>query len=108
AASWFGRVNLCAPRESWPRTNGEPMHALCQINLSEMPFRPPRLEDVELLTVFIGPKELPFDAPNGTNWCLRAYPSLRNLVPIAQLKTGSQMKPFPLRPIVVESDFPNW
>lgn len=65
-ASWFGKVNLCGPGETWPEMNGEPMHALCQINLSQLPFRPPRLEDVEFITVFIGPRELPFDSPNWT------------------------------------------
>lgn len=28
---------------------GEPMHALCQINLTGLPFRPPRLHDSELV-----------------------------------------------------------
>ena len=39
-ASWFGRVNLAAPGEEWPLTEGKPMHALCQINVEELPFRP--------------------------------------------------------------------
>ena len=52
-ASWFGRVNVCAPDESWPTMDGEPMHALCQINLTGLPFRPPRLDDIEFVTLFI-------------------------------------------------------
>jgi hypothetical protein len=78
-ASWFGRVNVCAAGEAWPETEGKPMHALCQINLSNLPFRPPRLDDVEMLALFVGPDELPVDTPNGRNWCVRAYPRVADL-----------------------------
>ena len=44
-ASLFGRVNLAAPGEEWPLSNGKPMHALCQINVEELPFRPPGLDN---------------------------------------------------------------
>ncbi len=107
-ASWFGRVNLAAPGEAWPLTDGEPMHALCQINVSDMPFRPPGLEDVGFIAVFIGPKELPIDSPNGTNWCLRAYPEDQDLEPLTQVDTGSPIRPFPMRPHIVEDDYPMW
>ena len=43
-ASWFGRTSFALPGEPWPCTDGMPMHALCQINLTELPFRPPRLK----------------------------------------------------------------
>src|SRR5260370_41480975 len=70
--SWFGRVGFALPGETWPCFDGKPMHALCQINLTELPFRPPRLEDLELITVFIGPDELPTDGADANcyNWCL--------------------------------------
>jgi uncharacterized protein YwqG len=107
-ASWFGRVNVSAPGEAWPETDGEPMHALCQINLSEMPFRPPRLDDLEMITVFINSNKLPGRDPNGRNWCLRAYRDLSSLVPLAQQATDSAIKPFPMRPRVEAEDFPCW
>jgi hypothetical protein len=107
-ASWFGSVNFAANGEQWPSTNGEPMHALCQINLTEMPFRPPRLNDVDLITVFIGSNELPNRSGNGTNWCLRAYPSLSELVPLPAQETGSHIKSFPMRPRIIDADYPNW
>lgn len=50
--SWFGRVNFAAEGEEWPLTDGRPMHALCQINQTELPFRPPRLNDVDFIAVF--------------------------------------------------------
>ena len=84
------------------------MHALCQINLTELPFRPPRLDDLEFITVFVGPDELPTDGANanGTNWCLRAYPSVNALVPLSGVETATSIKPFPMRPKVVEEDYP--
>ncbi len=108
AASWFGRVNLAAPGEAWPQTEGRPMHALCQVNLTEMPFRPPRLDNIELLTVFIGPDQLPIDAPNGSNWCLRSYASIKQLAPLARVETSSRIRPLPMRPRTIEEDFPSW
>jgi len=60
--------------------------------------------------VFIGPDELPTDGTNanGANWCLRAYPSIAQLVPLASPQTGSPMKPFPMRPKIIEEDYPCW
>lgn len=104
--SWFGRVSFALPSESWPCMDGKPMHALCQINLTELPFRPPRLDDLEFITVFIGPDKLPIKAENGFNWCLRAYRNIGELVPLTNLPTGSPMKPFPMRPKVIEEDYP--
>ncbi len=65
--SWFGKVNLALPGERWPDSAGQPMHALCQLNLAELPFRPPHLDDLAMITVFIGPSQLPVDQPNGDN-----------------------------------------
>ena len=107
-ASWFGRVNLAAAGQGWPTTGGAPMHALCQINVLELPFQPPGFEDLALVTVFIGPDELPFDSRNGDLWCLRTYTNLDVLVPLEQLDTGSPIKPFPMRPQVIPEDFPMW
>lgn len=104
--SWFGRINVCAAGESWPVMEGKPMHALCQINLTNLPFRPPRLDEVEMIAVFIGPDELPMHAPNGRNWCIRAYKQIADLMPLGHQDTGSIIKPFPMRPRVVENDFP--
>lgn len=105
-ASWFGRVTVAGRDEAWPTMNGAPMHALCQINLAELPFRPPRLADLQMITVFVGPDDLPSDGPNGDNWCLRAYRDLSELLPIEPPATGSTIRAFPMRPRVVEEDFP--
>jgi Domain of unknown function (DUF1963) len=110
-ASWFGRVRVALPGEGWPTTTaGAPMLALAQFNLRELPCRPPQaLADVALLTLFLGPWQLPVDEPNGVNWALRAYPSLDGLVPLAEptparagdpkLRKGQSLhlRPFPIR-----------
>jgi Domain of unknown function (DUF1963) len=83
-ASWAGQVRVAAEGEGWPETDGEPMLALAQINLGEVPFVPTPLEDLRLVTLFVGPRALPVDEPNGTGWALRAYGSLDGLVPLAE------------------------
>lgn len=105
--SWFGRVDLALPGEAWPTTGGLPMLPLCQINLAELPYRPPRLEDLAMIAVFVGPVELPDDTPNGDAWCLRAYPELSRLVPLAA-PARSPIRAFPMRPEAIEDDFPAW
>jgi Domain of unknown function (DUF1963) len=109
-ASWFGRVQVALPGEGWPTTDGAPMLALAQFNLRELPCPPPpALADVALLTLFLGPWQFPVDEPNGVNWALRAYPSLDDLVPLAEptparagdpkLRKGQELtlRPFPIR-----------
>ncbi len=107
-ASWFGSVKLASPDEGWPTSDGKPMHALCQINVANLPFRPPGLDDIDFLSVFIGPDELPSDSPNGTRWCLRTYRAGERLVALEQVDTGSVIQPFPMRPGIIEEDYPCW
>jgi hypothetical protein len=78
-ASWAGRVCLALPGETWPTSAGEPMLAVVQLNLTEAPYVPAVLSDVALITLFVGPREMPVNEPNGTNWELRAYGSLDGL-----------------------------
>jgi hypothetical protein len=108
AGSWFGRVNLALPGEEWPTTDGQPLHALAQIDLTQLPFRPAGLEDLAMITVFIA-DDPPYEGePNGAGWCLRAYPDLSALVPLEQVDTGSEIRAFPMRPEVIEEDYPTW
>ncbi len=106
--SWFGKVSFCKSDEDWPMQDGKPMHALAQINLTDFPFKPKGLEKIEFITVFIGPRELPVDTPNGNNWEIRTYENLSDLIPLNQLDTGSWIKPFPMKSRVVEEDYPCW
>lgn len=105
-SSWFGRVMMALPGETWPTAGGEPMHALFQLNLAELPYRPSLLEDLAFLTVFIGPRGLPSGETNGNGWCLRAYRAGAGLVALEQRETGSPIRAFPMRPSFLEEDFP--
>ena len=105
-AIWFGVVKVGIPGEKWPTTEGKPMLPLCQVNLTELPFRPPGLDDVAFLSVFIGPDDLPVDEPNGSNWCLRTYRSLDELQLRDQPTISDGVKPFPMRPRVIDEDYP--
>ena len=67
---------------------------------------PPRLDDIDFVTIFIGADDFPNCDPNGSNWCLRAYPSLDELVALPPTDTGSAIKQLPMRPQLVEEDLP--
>ncbi len=107
-ASWFGKVNLSLPGESWPlNKNAQPMLPLCQLNLSELPFKPEHLSEFAMITVFIGPVELPVNEPNGSNWCLRAYNDLSALHPLEKPLERFPIKALPMRARIVEHDYPS-
>lgn len=107
-SSWFGRINLGAVGESWPIYKGLPLQALAQINLTELPFRPSGLDDIEFIAIFINSEQLPLPQnQNGSNWVLRAYPTVEGLIPLEKPDINSSIKPFPMKPKVVENDFPS-
>lgn len=64
--------------------DGEPVLASLQVNVRELPVVPPALDGVALMTLFVGPRQLPVGAPNGTNWSLRAYRELTSLVELEE------------------------
>ena len=108
-SSWVGKVLVCEQSETWPESNGEPMIPLCQINLTNLPYVPDRLKDIQLITIFIDSEEIPSDdEKNGELWCLRAYKSLDNLIQIDTPDYKSHIKPFQLRPKLIEKDCPCW
>lgn len=107
-SSWFGRVAVGLPGDVWPESDGQPMQALCQINLTELPLRPPGLEELAFLAIFISSDELPSNTPNGKGWCLRVYKDLGSLVPLEPVETRSSIKLALLRPTVVDADYPCW
>jgi uncharacterized protein YwqG len=107
-ASWFGKVTLALENEKWPQTvDFRPMAALAQINLTELPFRPSRLDDIDFLTVFVDPQKL--GKPSASNWCLRSYPKLSDLTALkAPEKIELKIKALPLRPTIVHEDYPKY
>jgi len=108
SSSWFGKVMLCLPGEEWPTCNGKPLNALCQINLTQLPYVPELLSDLEFITVFISPENYPSDDPNGVNWCLRSYKKIGDLIPLKQIETNSSIKAFQMKGILIDEDYPGW
>jgi hypothetical protein len=82
-ASNFGLRPLGTEGEAWPTRNGKPLLYVCQLNLSAAPFIPALLQDIALITFFGAPEPGELAKQNGSDWCLRAYPSLSGLVAIA-------------------------
>ena len=107
-SSWFGKVLLSLPNEKWPTSNGEPMDPLCQINVTQLPYIPEELKDIEFITIFIDPNELPINNRNGENWLLRAYKKINDLVPLEQVNTSSQIIPHPIIGQLIEEDYPSF
>jgi hypothetical protein len=85
------------------------MLGLVQIRVDELPVAIDQLRDVALLALFVGPRVLPVDEPNGVHWCLRSYSTLEQLVdlapptparaddPKARKGEHATYRPFPLR-----------
>ena len=89
-ASHFGLTPLGLPNQEWPTFFGaqglssgsrnqesKNLFFICQLNLSEVPYVPEILSDVKLLNVFVHPEFV-----DGEYFCIRAYKSLENLVPM--------------------------
>jgi hypothetical protein len=106
--SWFGRVQFALPNESWPMFQNKPMEALCQIVCKELPYKPPALAEVELISLFIAPDSLGGDRPpNGIGWQLRTYKSVADLVKLESPLSPAGIRPFPIRWELIMQDYPS-
>ncbi len=109
--SWIGKVYLYAQDEEIPiDETGKAMYPLFQLCLEGLPFIPKTLSDTKVITVFVSeelPTRLPV-APNGQNWLLREYKQADELIVKDLSHFASPIKPFPLKPVLVEHDYPVW
>ena len=108
--SWFGGRFVGLPDEEWPSSPAGPMIPLLQVHVSELPYCPPALANVALLTVFHDAREHPthLPAPNGNGWLIRTYSTLEGLVPLNKPDMKPWPKPFPVRWHLAEDEGPNW
>lgn len=111
--SWIGKVYLYQSDEEIPRDgNGELMTPVAQLYLADLPFVPPALEGVKAITLFMALDEgdgMPLADRResmGSNWCLREYKSTEELVIKTLAKKDSCLKPFPLKAVLLENDYP--
>jgi hypothetical protein len=82
-ATNFGMKPVGLAGEGWPESDGKPMMFVCQLNLTEAPVVPPRLEDIKLITFFVAPETAALSEENAGNWVLRSYKSLDGLTVMA-------------------------
>ncbi len=109
AESWIGRVFLYQSDEEIPKdSNGDLMQPLAQLYLPDLPYCSPCLKDIKLITVFIA-KDFPDEfSESGQGWLIREYKSMKALTRKELTNIKSHIKPFPLKPVLVEKDYPLW
>ena len=105
--SRFSGNVLMQPDEKWPSSNGQPMQALLQINLSELPIIPDKLSPYKLITVFIDADNLPTDTANGDGWLVKTYNTTDKLTLRKNPITDSAIKSFEISWSKNDNDFPN-
>jgi Domain of unknown function (DUF1963) len=83
-ASHFGLQPLGLPSEDFPLDGqGVPLEFICQLNLTQAPFVPDILADVQLITFFVDAAGRFIEqACPPDSWCIRAYTSVEGLVPL--------------------------
>ncbi len=108
-SSWFGKVCLAEKHEAWPVYDGKPMKPLCQINLSELEFKPNTLNGIDFITIFIADENnVPIIESNGNGWLLRSYPDINKLERINRPDLKSTIKEFQMFPKGCSIDYPTW
>jgi len=99
----FGLTPMGLQNESWPmyqkaskgfrpsENKVKPMQFICQINISNAPYVPLLLQDIKLITFFIGEDFIEHD-----QYELRAYKDLENLHPLEKpyTDTDTELKGF--------------
>ena len=105
--SWLGRVSHFLPEEDVPfDKHGRPMVPLGQFYLPALPHVPEQLAGVSLLTAFVSAElEGDSDLMEGC-FEIREYRESDELV--RRDSEAEVLKPFPLRPELVEADHPVW
>jgi hypothetical protein len=107
--SWIAKVSLFKDSEELPLdSEGKTMIPLAQFFIPSFSYIPAPVKETKVITVFM-PEELPevLD-PISANWLIREYKSIDDLVAKNIKHPGSELKSFPLKPEIVEKDFPLW
>jgi uncharacterized protein YwqG len=105
-ASWIGKVTVGKAGEEWPTHRGTPLHPLCQINITQLPFVPDNLKELKFITVFFSEDHFEGYENDNNVVCVRTYTSLDELMSLTQPQMSKGIKPFQLRAALVEKDFP--
>jgi hypothetical protein len=112
-SSWWGGNFVSEPGETVPvrEKSGRIMHPVLQIRLDELPYRPPQLEGIALISIWFDLETHHWwQASNGTAFCLRTYIGLGGLAPLGPLYRARNAK-LPILPVrwrLAEADGPDW
>lgn len=107
--SWFGGNFLGLPGENWPQGQSTPMIPLLQVRINELPYCPPALVGIQLLTVFYDTETLSTPVDNGDGWLIRAYSDIAALEPLSAPAPGPDWpRVFPIRWTLIAEDNPGW
>lgn len=106
-SSWFGKVLLSKEGEKWPDYEGDLMTPLCQLNLSNLPYKLEVLKDINFITVFVDEEKI-FNEDDNRAYLIRAYQNIEELVPLEQAEYSTAIKAFQLEPYLSENDCPCW
>ena len=107
--SWLCRVFLFKSDESLPvDSNGDTLFPLAQLYLPGLPYVPPCLDGIEVITAFNSDEWPEAFEPMGEKWMVREYPSLKDLVRKDVEVSDPFLKAFPVRSELFEDDWPEW
>ncbi|KAB3902573.1 MULTISPECIES: DUF1963 domain-containing protein [Bacteroides] len=107
--SWIGRVYLYKEDEAIPTDNdGKTMLPILQVCLEGLPYIPDALKGTKVLTVFMSENIPGRLSSNGNNWVIREYKEEDVLVIKDLSNQPSSIKPFPLKNLLIEEDYPVW
>jgi len=93
--------------EEWPSVDGNLMTPLCQINLSNIPYKPDTLKDINFICVFVDEEKI-FNETESNAVLIRTYENLDDLIPLEQAEYSTSIKPFQLDSYLEENDCPCW
>ncbi|MEO0628445.1 MAG: DUF1963 domain-containing protein, partial [Bacteroidota bacterium] len=105
--SRFSGNFLMTENENWPKWKNKYIESILQVNIEELPLIPPILQDYQLITIFIDPRNIPFNLPHGEGWEIRLYKDKSNLMERPNPNLKSKLKPFEIKWIKTNDEFPS-
>ncbi len=108
--SWFGGNFVLPEGEPWPESRNGVLVPLLQIRVSELPYVPDSLGASALVQVYVNGLKLPPDqpAPAGSAWTIKVFKSLDGLSLRSTPSGADQLRPFPVRWHLSETEAPSW
>ncbi len=105
--SWIGAIKWKRPEDELPKDkDGVEMLPLAMIFTGNLEYVPEEIRDVVLCNVFISPNIYDHLIDMEGYYAVQTYTTLDGLEPCSWI--NGEIKAFPLKPQLVEDDFPMW